>query len=213
MNAIVSRHDDQQPPAAPDRQHAPEQPHAAVEHRCEDQARQDDQQRLDQQHDQRDRRCHAEPDEGALDLLAHLRVADLVGAGAVDHRHAPRPSRTVRRPSARRSPGSSRLLRMERQAGAARAERSAARSAGCSVADPSSEKVMNSARPPIFSHGTAPAQPLFGEREAAVGRIVAVVAHQEHVVGGHRDGPVIVALRIAAVDRVVRAAVRAASRG
>ena len=58
-NAITSEHDDQQPPAARDRQHAAEQPHAAVEHRREDEPGEDDQQRLDQQHDQRDRAAPA----------------------------------------------------------------------------------------------------------------------------------------------------------
>ena len=75
------QHDDQQPPAAPDRKHLAEQPHAAVEQRREHEAGEDDQQRLDQDHRQRDRAGKAQPDGRALQLAPDERIAQLIGAG------------------------------------------------------------------------------------------------------------------------------------
>ena len=65
------------------------------------------------------------------------------------------------------------------------------RSSGCSIghsqtcqsdAPSSMEKKMISARPTKFSNGT---KPTLARREAAVGRVVPVVAHHEEVAGRH----------------------------
>src|SRR3546814_8004068 len=61
-----AEHDDQQPPAARDRQRLAEQPHPAVEHRGEHEPTEDDEQRLDQQHDKRDRANQPQPHPGLL---------------------------------------------------------------------------------------------------------------------------------------------------
>ena len=162
-NATASTHDDQQPPAARDRQHPAEQPHAAVEHRGEDQPAEDDQQRLDQQHDQRDRagRCRTTPPRacnlargspdraprcGLAPGRSHARrgVWSLICGLAAGWSEVPARPERKRPPPGQRVPASR---------------------------VPSSEKVMNSARPPIFSHGTGPPRPRsLAEREAAVGR-------------------------------------------
>src|SRR5688572_29646380 len=47
------------------------------------------------------------------------------------------------------------------------------------------------------------AEPLLGQREAAVGGAVAIVAHQEQAAGWNGDRAEVVALRIAKLDRIV----------
>ena len=73
--------------------------------------------------------------------------------------------------------------------------------------EPSSEKVMNSARPPIFSHGTGPPRPPCHSGTRLSARIVAVVAHQPDVAGGDGDRAEIVLGRAAELDGLVGAAV------
>ena len=72
--------DDQQPPAPADRQHPAEQPRAAVEHRAEHDSAEDEQQRLGEEDHREDGEAEAEPDAGALELLADQRIAKLGGA-------------------------------------------------------------------------------------------------------------------------------------
>ena len=64
--------------------------------------------------------------------------------------------------------------------------------------EPSTEKKMISARPTRFSAGTKPTGPF---EEAAVLRIVAVVAHQEIVLGRHLEDARVVALTVVAACR------------
>ena len=136
----------QQAPAAGDWQIAAQEANAAVEEDREDGAADDKQQRLGQNNDADDEQRQPEPHGRLLQLPANDGIAKLRRTGPLQMWLG------GRRPASHQLFLSDFPARPERRA--------STQLIGFHHFDvPSSEKVMNSARPPIFSHGTGPPRP------------------------------------------------------
>ena len=180
-----------------DRQEAAEQAHAAVEEHGEDRAADDQQQRLGEEDDSGDGERHAEPDRRLRHFAADERIAEFRRARPLDvrlGRSAALASGGISCSGAtfRRGPGGSASNQL---------------SGFHHRSMPSSEKVMNSARPPIFSHGTGPPRPPChsGTRLSAESSRLSPI--RQTWPAGTVTGPKLSSAESAELDRVVGAAV------
>ena len=183
----------QQPPAARDRQDPADQPDPAVEEYREYRAADDQQQRLREDDQADNEQGHAEPHGGLGDLAADERVAEFRRAGPFEM-----------------GLGGRRRLRHQLFLSdfPARPERNAfSHVSGLYQTVGAVEREgdeLGAAADILPRHRTAEAALPFAD--AAVGGIVAVVAHQPEVAGRDRDRSEIIFERSAKLDSLVRAA-------